>query len=252
MKGILKLSLIMLLIIMCWAGVVYAATSCNISLETAKSEFNKNDEFTVDVKLSNIQSERGIIALEANLEYDKESLTLVSMEGQNKWSSPVKDLSYNEATGKLVIDKTGLAQSDEVILKLTFKVKENSKKNLMIALSNIRVSDATVPTEVKTAYKNITIKEGQDNNVPTPPGEDNNNPTIPPVEENPSNPSTPDQNTVQIPQTNTTNTTNTTANGNLPQTGYDNRMLILFIVVAVVSVVALYIKVRKDNKEIGK
>ncbi len=131
MKRIIKLSIILLVVMIACSGIVYAAPSCNISLETTSSEFNKNDTFSVNVKMSNIVSEKGMIALEAVLEYDKESLTLLKMEGQNEWSNPVKDLSYNEGTGKLVIDKDGLAKSDEVILKLTFKVNENSKKMLM-------------------------------------------------------------------------------------------------------------------------
>lgn len=252
---IVKISLIVLLIIICLSGVVNAASSCNINLETLKSEYNKGEEFTVDVKISNIKSERGFIALEAVLEYS-DSLTLVEMKGQNEWSNPVKDLSYNEATRKLVIDKNGLAKSDEVILKLTFKVNENSKKNLMIALKNIKASDATVSAKVNVAYKNITVKEGTENPIPTPPVDDTTNP-IKPVE--PEQPETPTINTntvqtnvIQMPQnTNTTNKENI-ANGKLPQTGNDNRLLMIFIATAIITGVVIYIKIRIVNKQMGK
>ena len=112
MKKIQKLSIIMLLMIIVLNVYVYAKPNCNVNMKTQKTEIDKNEEFTVEVEISNIQSERGIIAIEATLEYDKESITLVKMEGQNDWSTPIKDLSYNETNGKLVIDKRGLAKSD--------------------------------------------------------------------------------------------------------------------------------------------
>ena len=235
MKKIVKLSLIMLLIIVCCAGAVYAASSCKISLETAKSEFSKNEEFSVDVKLSDIQSERGFIALEAVLEYDKTSLTLVEMQGLNEWSKPIKDLSYNEATGKFVIDKNGLAKSDEVILKLTFKVNENSKENTTITLKNIKASDATAPVEVATTTKSITIKT-----TPTIPTE----PTDP--EPNPNPDTKPNE--PQKPNTNTNSTTdNTILKDKMPKTGTNAEIVVGSIAVLVVAGIIFGIKSRKMN-----
>lgn len=250
MKRIIKLNLIMLLVIMCLVGVVYAAPSCSISLETSKLEFSKNEEFNVDVKLSNIQSEIGFIALEATLEYDKNSLTLLQMEGQNSWSNPVKDLSYNEETGTIIIDKDGLAKSDEVILRLKFKVNENSKKNVMIALRNISVSDTTVPATISVVYKNITIKEGENNPIPKPPVDPTpEDPT--PENPNPENPTPEKPTQPQIPSINTNTTSNgSTASGKIPQTGVNNEILIAFITIITIVGVIFYIKIKKLNKEI--
>lgn len=239
MKKIVKLSLIMILIIMCFAGAVYAASSCNISLVTAKTEYSKNEEFSVDVKISNIQSERGFIALEAVLEYDKSNLTLVKMEGQNAWSSPIKDLSYNEATGKLVIDKNGLAKSDEVILKLTFKVNENSKDTTTITLKDIKASDATTPVEVSTATKSIKIT------TPIIPVD----PTTPTEPENPTKPTQP-----QTPNTNNNvnnntnnNKDNTISTNKMPKTGTNTEFVIGGIAVILVAGIIFGIKSRKMN-----
>lgn len=242
MEKVIKLSLILMLIMICLTSAVYATSSttktpsCSITLETAKSEFSKNEEFNVDVKISKIESERGFIALEATLDYDKNSLTLVDMEGQNKWATPVKDLSYNEATGKLVIDKSGLAKSDEVILTLKFKVKENSKENVTIALKDISVSDATVPAKISVASKNITVKEIS-NPTPTPDPTPNPNPTPNPE---PSKPETPSIN-------------NDGNNGNkpavkIPQAGENNTVLIVLGTVAVVVGVVCFIKIKVINK----
>lgn len=240
MKKMVKLSLIMLAAIICFAGVVYAASSCSISLETAKTEFSKNEEFSVDVKLSNIQSERGFIALEAVLEYDKSSLTLVKMQGQNEWSNPIKDLSYNEATGKLVIDKNGLAKSDEVILKLTFKVNENSKDTTAITLKNIKASDATSPVQVATVTKNITIKNG--GSTPIIPVDPDPEPTPNPT----PNPDTK-PNETQKPNTNTNNKDNTISTDKMPKTGTNAEIVVGSIVVIAVAGIIFGIKSRKMN-----
>ncbi len=243
MKKIQKLSIIMLLMIIVLNVYVYAKPNCNVNMKTQKTEIDKNEEFTVEVEISNIQSERGIIAIEATLEYDKESITLVKMEGQNDWSTPIKDLSYNETNGKLVIDKRGLAKSDETILKLVFKTKEISKENVMIALKDITIADGTEPSTVANAYKNITIKA------------ENENPTPKPPEENPGEkPGEPDDNnTNKIPDdTNNSNKPNKPNNSNndnkapgkIPQTGSDNIILMTSILVLVIMSIVLYIKNR--------
>lgn len=257
MKKIVKLSIIMLLVIICCSGVVQAAPGCDITLETSNAEFNKNDTFSVDVKMSNIVSEKGIIALEAILEYDKDSLTLIEIKGQNDWSNAVKDLSYNEETGKLVIDKNGLAKSDEVILKINFQVKENSKKNLMITLKNIKISDTTVPTTIKNAYKNITIVEGEENPVPVPPVDEN--PDVKPEPTPDTKPDTkPGQTTTNpTPDKNTGKTSNTTqkenmAKGIIPHAGIGSKILIVMVAVAMVGAIVFYIKIKKVNKQANK
>ncbi len=176
MKKIVKIAFILYSII-CVASCVYAA-SCNMSLQTAKNEFDKAEEFVVDVNISNIQAEKGIIALGATLEYDKDSLSLVGMSGQNSWANP----SYNEANGKLVTDRGSLTSSDETVFKITFKVKENSKSNTTITLKDIAASNGIEEIKVSNLTKTINIKSATTEPNPKP--------------------------------ENTTNTTNTTNNGN--------------------------------------
>ena len=173
MKRIAKLSIIMLLMMVYLTVNVYAKPNCNINVETNQTEVVKGKEFTIDVNLSNIQSERGIIAVEATLEYEKDCLTLVKMEGQNNWDTPIEGLSYNKSNGKLVIDKKGLAKSDETILKITFKVNETNNKNATVSLKNIVVADGTAPAKITDATKTITIKqEGQKPGEDQKPNED--------------------------------------------------------------------------------
>lgn len=248
MKKIVKLSLIILLMLICLTGSAYAAPSCNISLETAKTEFAKNEEFTVNVKLSNIQSERGILALQGILEYDKSSLTLVEMKGQNQWSDPVKDKSYNEETGKFVIDKNGLAKGDEIILKFTFKANEKSEKNVRIALKDIRVSDATTPAKIELAYKDITIKDGTSNPNPGPGPTPNPDPTPNP---NPNPTPTPTPNPDPTPNENTI-INDGVADNNLPKTGTDPKVFMLLIAGVIIFGIVSYIRIEAVNKKMKK
>lgn len=260
MKRITKLSIIMLLIIFGLTVNVYAKPSCTISMQTDQKEVKKGTEFTIDVNLSNIQSERGIIAIEATLEYDKDCLTLSKMEGQNSWDTPIEGLSYNEANGKLVIDKKGLAKSDETILKITFVVNETSKKDSTVSLKNITVADGTVPAVISDVAINVTIKDNE-NNPDTNPNPNPGEGQKPDINPNPDEVQTPDTTTSEDQKTNTNqsvennNNKDNTATGRLPQTGKDNKNILL-IVIAVLILIAIVFtfiyKSRQSNKNIRR
>lgn len=279
MKKIVKLSLTILLIIVCLTGSVYASPNCNISMETTKKEYDiKDDEIIIDVKISNIKSSVGIIAIQAVLEYDKESLTLEKMEGQNDWKSPVKNASYNEEKGILVMDKDGLAKSDEEILKLTFKINKKTKKNLMVELKDVKISDGTKLAVIGSTYKSITIKDGEENQPPTPPDDPNkpenpdnpsnpeepSNPSNPEKPSNPSNPENPenpdnsnptqnqDSSTNEKPELKKVNQKDNIANGKLPQTGLNKTILKISIVLAIIVGIIFYIRIKKVNKKIRR
>lgn len=229
MKKILSLVLL-LIIMMSIAGTVNAAFTCNVSMQMEKAEFKKGDEFTVDINISNIQSERGVISLGATLEYDKDSLTLVKMEGQNGWETPAVGSSYNENNGKIAITRSGLGKNDETIFKITFKVKEETKKNLLITLRNISLADGTSPLSVKQVYKNITIQEGTDNPVPNP---------------------TPDDNDNQLPVIPDTNNTNNdiAPDEKLPQTGVSNTLVGVGLATTIAIAGGCFIKLHNLNKK---
>lgn len=245
MKRTVKLSIVLIMMacaVIILGSNVYAALSCNVDMKVAKTEYSKNDELTVNVDISNIVSERGVISFGATLGYDKDSLELVKMEGQNGWETPVLDLSYNPENGIMAITRSGLGKSDETILKLTFKVKENAKQKATITLSEIALADGTELAKVSSINKEITIKEGTNSPDPIIPEEpdtpdkpdDNNNTTI--------------DNTIGNNGGNT-NKGNTTIedvkDGKLPQAGEANIVIIAVIGVCVIGAVALYIRAKK-------
>lgn len=163
MKKIVKLSLVFIIVCIMMIGHVYAM-GCNATIESTKTQFEKNEEFTLNFSISNIQSERGVIALTAVLDYDKNSLTLVKMEGQNSWETPADGASYNSQNGKIAITRGGLGKQNEVVFKMTFKVKPEAKQNLTIALKDVAIADGNETAKFETVKKDITIKEANTDN----------------------------------------------------------------------------------------
>ncbi len=250
MKKIVRLVLLVLLVTICMASSVYAAISCNITIEAEKKELSKNEEFAVYVKIADIQSERGIISLGATLEYDKDSLELVKMEGQNNWETPQAGFSYNESNGKIVITRNGFAKENENILKLTFKMKESAKENVTIILKDITVADGKEPAQINPTNTTVTLKK---DNAGT---EDTNKPTQTPDTGNTEKPGT--DNTIQIPNGNNSNTNNsnnnssnnkdnTVQNGKLPKTGEANFILIASIGIVMIFATGFFIKLKSEK-----
>lgn len=224
MKKIIKLSLIFL-IVMCIVGNVYGVLKCNVDIVTAKTEYSKNAEFTVDINLANVNADKGIIALGGILEYDKDSLTLVKMEGKGEWTKP----SYNEANGKFVMDRGSVGTSNETAFTITFKVKEGSKRNLTIALRDISISDGSATHKINLQQKNITIKDGTTN---TPPDNNTIGNTI--------------ENTINNSKGNTVY-----PNGTLPKTGESNMITVMAIfMIAFIMIITFSVgKIRIINKK---
>ncbi len=264
MKKVVKLSLILLITVF-MMGSVYAALSCEISAKASKTEVNKNEEFSVDFNIANIQSQRGVISLGATLEYDKDSLELVKMEGKNGWETPAEGASYNQSNGKIAITRGGVGKDDEIVFTATFKPKEASKENVMVTLKNITVADGTAPAKIKLAYQTITIKEGTPNPMPQPPEDDNNNNNNNNTTDNNTNTdgniniigntSTVNGNKNNTNKNVTTNTVNKNAmnKGNLPKAG-DTTTMIFVILILMIALVAgiFFIKIKIINKEIDK
>ena len=238
MKKIVNLILI-LLVLTLMIGSVYAALTYNVEMYVQKTEFSKGEEFTVEFNLSNIQSDRGIIAFGGTLEYDKDSLTMLEMKGTDKWSNP----SYNETKGKLVTDRNGFATEDETVFSVKFLVKEESKKNLVITLKDISVSSGEEMVSAEDIYKNITIKEDTSKPTPDPEPEPTPEPTPDPT------PDVPENNTTVITpkpdnSTHENVTDNSTATGKLPHTGNDGTILVVAILGTILITSIFYIKMK--------
>lgn len=240
MKRLMRLSLVVVMlmfIIMMLGSNVYATFNCDVDMKIAKTEYSKNDQFTISVDISNITSQKGVIAFGATLEYDKDSLTLVKMEGQNGWETPINGGSYNEDNGIIAITRGALGKNNETVLKLTFQVKETQKSKTIIKLSEVSLADGTELAKVSSISKEITIKEGTGNPDPIIPNE-------PETPEIPNKPETPNKPT--IPGNNESNTNKEDIkDGKLPQAGENDIVMIAVIGISLLGAIILYIRAKK-------
>lgn len=220
MKKLVSLSLI-LIIVMTLVTNVYAASPYKLTLKPSKRTLKVGDEFTVDVKLSSIQDEKGIIALGATLKYDESSLKLVKMEGKGEWSKP----TYNEANGEFVTDRNGYAEEDETVFTITFKVEEESKQNLEIILTNISASNGNEDLKVDEINVRVTVESSADDDNIIP--RDLDDPFIEDGNET-------ENKNGNVAQTNQT----------MPDTGSSNVVVIL-IAVATVAAIVSFVRMKK-------
>ena len=168
-----KITLVLIIIMLLgtiFSSKTYAALSCNVSLKAQKKEVTYKEQFYVYVAISSLQTTKGIIAIGAELSYDTKSLTLVDIEGENKWSAPF----YSSSTGKLTSVKNKLSTNNENVFKIIFEVNENAKteSSAWIKINNFEISDGDEEKNCGGNSINITIADENagDNNQ----GENNN------------------------------------------------------------------------------
>lgn len=110
MKKIISFSLIILIIVGMLINTSYAQTyTYETNLSSKSNELNKDETFIVNVRISNIQAEKGLIVLGGILSYEKDALEIennskLEMQEIGEW----KGLRYNSANGKFVIDRERL------------------------------------------------------------------------------------------------------------------------------------------------
>lgn len=157
LKKINIVLIIIILIIGMFTNKTYAVLNCSVTLSTPKDKVTYKEQFSVYVAISNLQTTKGIIAIGANLSYDTDSLTLVSIEGTNDWSNPL----YSSSNGKLTSLKNKLSTTDETVFKITFEVNEKGKatNNAWIKISNFEISDGEEENNCGGSSINITIEE---------------------------------------------------------------------------------------------
>lgn len=237
MKKIVSLTLI-LVVMMTLVSNVYAASSYKVSLEPSKTEVSKGEQFTVDVKISEIQDEKGIIALGATLEYDETSLELVEMQGVGKWSNP----TYNELNGEFATDRNGTTIGNETVFRLTFKVTNNSKSNFEISLKNIVASNGDVDIKAEDIKTEMRVSGNSSSN-------DGN---IIPIENNTNDPfislDEPTEKDGQV--NNKVGDKNSIENTNqvMPDTGSSSSVLAVLIATAGLLSIVSFVRMRKNEE----
>lgn len=160
----LSIVFIMVMLITCIAtNKTYATLNCNVNLSAPKNKVTYEEQFSVYVSISNLQTTNGIIAIGAVVSYDTNSLTLVSIEGQNNWSNPF----HNSSNGKITSFKSEISTKDENVFKITFKVNEKgkAKTSAWIKISDFEISDGEEEKNCGESSINIKIEEQESTNT---------------------------------------------------------------------------------------
>lgn len=252
MKKIVTLCLTLVFVFMIMANV-YAASSFKVSMETSKDEFTKNEEFTVEVKISDIQDEKGIITLGGEIDYDTDSLTLVKVEqGAETWAKP----SYSKNSKKFVMDRENRGKEDEVLFKIVFTVNEDSAKEAKISLKNIVGSNGSDDIEIGDVDLTVKVTDGTSKPTTSPQPSESPKPSIstnPSSTTKPSSSANPTQSTdkkitsSQVPQS------DNGENTKIPYTGFENSTVLLVVLVSTIALTIFsFIQIRKINKKAKK
>ena len=141
-----------------------AATSFTTKLTVSSKTVKPGDEITVGITIADINVGNGIQAVQGTLTYDTEKLTYSSITASNGWGSPV----YNPENGMIVIESSNYITTEQEIMKVTFKVKEEIETGTaQIQFSEVQASDGNIMAEGSTSATTLSISQ-------TTPGDDSN------------------------------------------------------------------------------
>lgn len=242
MKKVISLSLILIILISLLSNV-NAVAKCEVDLQIAQNEFRTKDEFEVEVRISNIQDEKGIFGVSATLDYDKESLEYIGMEEQAGWG----ESSYDDGTKVMILLRdSDYATTDQTACKIKFRIKETSKQDISIALKEVTASngDDDIPLEEK--IKDVTVIDGTPN-IKLPDPTEPETPDPAPEEPTIPTPSNPEQ--TEGENTTNTSTSGNTANRDIPYAGENDGIAVAFVIGGfILLATALFIKIKVIDK----
>ena len=134
------------LMIVLFCCSTYAAITFKAGLTSNTTSANPGDEISVVMNFNNLNEiTTGLNAYEGVLEYDKdvfEPVTTSNFSSLNNWDS----ISFNESTGHFLSAKNDGITSQEDIVKITLKVKSDSKiGNTTISIKKSSMITTTPP-----------------------------------------------------------------------------------------------------------
>lgn len=231
MKKICIVSVLTILAIVSIVGTVYAA-SAGVTMKSSLNECKKGEEVTFEVKLSNIDSEKGIIALGGTILYNKDELEFKGISNAGNWST-----SYNSDNGMFIADRSDRTKESETVFNITFKAIAEGKNNVNVTLSNLEASGGDGAIKISDVSASVDIKI---------------------AEQKPENTAKPTNNTEKGENTITGNSTSldknneNMASGSLPQTGSGMGtpiipIIMVLIFLAIIGSLSTYLKLSKSR-----
>lgn len=128
--------ILMILLFICTTRVYAANDSFNTTLTINNAQAKRGDTIVVTIGLKDIDiksGERGIGAYTAEIQFDSSILEYVSINGTDKWETPI----YQDGLITSNTKNAEVVTTTQNIATITFKVKEDSKLGeTSIALKN--------------------------------------------------------------------------------------------------------------------
>lgn len=267
-KKFLKIAIIMVLLVFVYSSIVNAL-SFTATMTPSKTTVPESTEFTVSVKVSNLDvGANGINTLSGYLKYDEgtfEKIGDTSIEALSGWS-----VSFDpDNDNKVLLTKTSFVKTEESVFQVTFKTKSAPSGSGKIEFTNIVASNSA--SDINASDISITINIGEEStedgnsvnaNVSTNSNTNTNkaNTTISlSTNKNNNNTNTNTNKNTNV-NANTNKSTNTngvsgaynnstnTTEEDIPYTGVEDTIMLLIGAILIVALV-FYIKFERINKE---
>lgn len=244
-----------------------SASSFIATMTASKTAVSESTEFTVTVKVSNIDAgANGINSVSGIFSYDTkifETISTSSISGLNGWQP-----NYFPDIGKIVLFKPTYAKNDEDVLQVTLKTKASTAgKSGVVSFKSVVASnsEADIPaSDISTTITVGNVASGSDSgnsSSSTPPANTNQTQQIRtstvPITNNNTNNSTVNNNSNSTSNIVTPSTVNQSVNvsnvnsqteSDIPYTGAsDNIMRAIFVVLVIAGVSYFKYESIKEN-----
>ena len=154
------LAVIFSMILISFTGII-SASSFDVSVNPKEIIAKPGETINVKVSLKDIDMSRnGINILEGNINFDKEMIENVDVEGENNWKIEYNNDTNSDLNGKfLMIKDVNGIKDDEEILNLKIKIKDNIKKaNTKILLKDLTSNDGNNLINIGSREININFE----------------------------------------------------------------------------------------------
>ena len=154
------LEVIFSMILISFTGII-SASSFDVSVNPKEITAKPGENINVKVSLKDIDmSGNGINILEGNINFDKEMIENVDVEGENNWKIEYNNDTNSDLNGKfLMIKDVNGIKDDEEILNLKIKIKDNIKKaNTKILLKDLTSNDGNNLINIGSREININFE----------------------------------------------------------------------------------------------
>lgn len=240
-------ALLIITILMILFNKVFAAGSFSANLTPSSSRVSKGSEVTVTLKVSGISIEDGISGIQGTIKYDTDVLSIEKdsdVKGINDWTATAD--TSNQGAVKVAFDRAEAVKSDSEVATIKFLVKESTSSSAAtVQLASIKGGNASETATISDITTNISIGTATITTSPSaspsvsPSTSPSTSPSASPTVSSTVKPSAT-TNTLSTPsnENKSTNGTTTVKNEDMPNTGAENYIIPLIVVIAILGIVS--------------